>query len=202
MQTSKSNWLGSRVANTRVESAPSQDTGSRHFSISSSVFDHPFPNVYTMKFFYNSFVHIFPCPGHISEPIAKEGTPSSNRLLDVLQCWWSCFLSACHTILPDFQCFCFSGTSSLDKYFWEVEAQSHKIGKQSNWLIEGSSSLRSFLTYLMRAQGTLAQVCSPSTGIVLLLITIIVSLTCCLHSKVLNTSGWLLTIWQMVSLWL
>lgn len=159
MQTSKSNWLGSRVANTRVESAPSQDTGSRHFSISSSVFDHPFPNVYTMKFFYNSFVHIFPCPGHISEPIAKEDTPSFNRLLDVLQCWWSCFLSACHTILPDFQCFCFSGTSSLDKYFWEVEAQSHKIGKHSNWLIEGSSSLRSFLNLFDASSG------DPGSGV-------------------------------------
>lgn len=92
-----------------------------------------------------------------------------------------------------------SASVSLEQAPWintsgEVEAQSHKIGKHSNWLIEGSSSLRSFLTYLMRAQGTLAQVCSPSTGIVLLLITIIVSLTCCLHSKVLNTSGWLLTI--------
>lgn len=60
-----------------------------------------------------------------------------------------------------------SASVSLEQAPWintsgEVEAQSHKIGKQSNWLIEGSSSLRSFLTYLMRAQGTLAQVCSPN----------------------------------------
>lgn len=57
-----------------------------------------------------------------------------------------------------------SASVSLEQAPWintsgEVEAQSHKIGKQSNWLIEGSSSLRSFLNLFDASSG------DPGSGV-------------------------------------
>ena len=128
----------------------SQDVRSREswmfLFFPTSLSEHPFPNSYTTKIFVTllstsflaltrkimpSFTYLMQLQRRITQfsnwlnwnikPIGLIGKSNFPSLQLVYNAGDAVLLSACHKLLPDFQCLAFSGTNLLNKHFWGSE---------------------------------------------------------------------------------